>query len=97
MCIRDRIENGVGLVRRFRDESSSLFRRKRWTGGATGGTVATGRSASRLVAGFLQEFSTRARARFVAAPVVNHLMGDSVTVTGPVSYTHLTLPTNREV
>ena len=76
------IENGVGLVRRFRDEASSLFRRKRWPGGAAGGTVVTGRSASRLVAGFLQEFSSRARARFVAVPVGNHLMGESVTVTG---------------
>lgn len=76
------IENGVGLVRRFRDEASTLFRRKRWPGGAAGGTVVTGRSASRLVTGFLQEFSSRAMARFVAVPVANHLMGDSVTVTG---------------
>ena len=76
------IENGVGLVRRFRDEAASLFRRKRWPGGAAGGTVATGRSASRLVAGFLEEFSSRAGARFVAVPVINHLMGESVTVTG---------------
>jgi NifB/MoaA-like Fe-S oxidoreductase len=76
------IENGVGLVRRFRDEATSLFRRKRWPGGAAGGTVVTGRSASRLVAGFLEEFSSRAGARFVAVPVVNHLMGESVTVTG---------------
>ncbi|MHB1024760.1 MAG: DUF512 domain-containing protein [Desulfobacteria bacterium] len=76
------IENGVGLVRRFLDEASSLFRRKRWPGAAAGGTVVTGRSASRLVTGFLREFSSRARARFVAVPVVNRLMGDSVTVTG---------------
>ena len=76
------IENGVGLVRRFRDEATSLFRRKRWPGGAAGGTVVTGRSASRLVAGFLDEFSTRAGARFAALPVANHLMGESVTVTG---------------
>jgi putative radical SAM enzyme (TIGR03279 family) len=76
------IENGVGLVRRFRDESVSLFRRKRWPVAAAGGTVVTGRSASRLVAGFLQEFSSRAGARFVPVPVVNHLMGESVTVTG---------------
>ena len=76
------IENGVGLVRRFLDEADSLFRRKRWPGGAAGGTIATGRSASRLVTGFLEEFSSRAGARFVAVPVVNHLMGESVTVTG---------------
>ena len=76
------IENGVGLVRRFRDEAATLFRRKLWPGGAAGGTVVTGRSASLLVAGFLEEFSSRAGARFVAAPVVNHLMGESVTVTG---------------
>ena len=76
------IENGVGLVRRFRDGATSLFRRKRWPGGAAGGTVVTGRSASRLVAGFLEEFSSRAGARFVAVPVVNRLMGESVTVTG---------------
>jgi len=76
------IENGVGLVRRFLDEASSLFRRKRWPEGATGGTVATGCSASSLIAGFLEEFSFRAGARFVAVPVVNRLMGESVTVTG---------------
>ena len=77
------IENGVGLVRRFRDEAASLFRRKRWPGRAEGeGTVVTGRSASRLVAGFLEEFSSRAGARFVAVPVINRLMGESVTVTG---------------
>ena len=76
------IENGVGLVRRFRDEAASLFRRKRWPGGAAGGTVATGRSAAGLVAAFLEEFSSRAGARFVAVPVGNRLMGESVTVTG---------------
>ena len=76
------IENGVGLVRRFLDEASSLFRRRRWPGGAAGGTVVTGRSASSLVAEFLEEFSSRAGARFVAVPVVNRLMGESVTVTG---------------
>jgi len=76
------IENGVGLVRRFLDEASSLFRRKRWPEGAAGGTVVTGCSASSLVAGFLEEFSFRAGAQFVAVPVVNRLMGESVTVTG---------------
>jgi NifB/MoaA-like Fe-S oxidoreductase len=44
--------------------------------------VVTGCSASSLVADFLEEFSSRAGARFVAAPVVNRLMGESVTVTG---------------
>jgi putative radical SAM enzyme (TIGR03279 family) len=76
------IENGVGLVRRFLDEATALFRRKRWPGGAAGGTVVTGRSASGIVAGFLKEFSSRAGARFISVPVVNHLMGESVTVTG---------------
>ncbi len=41
-----------------------------------------GRSPSLLVEGFLREFSARAGARFVPAPVVNRLMGESVTVTG---------------
>lgn len=76
------IENGVGLIRRFLDEANSLFRRKRWPGGGVPGTVATGRSASRLVAGFLEEFSLRAEARFLSVPVANHLMGERVTVTG---------------
>ena len=76
------IENGVGLVRRFQDEASSLFRRRRWPGGAPGGTVVTGCSAFPLVAEFLKEFSSRAGARFAAVPVVNRLMGESVTVTG---------------
>jgi putative radical SAM enzyme (TIGR03279 family) len=79
------IENGVGLVRRFLDEASSLLRRKRWPAGATGGTVVTGRSASPLVTGFLEDFSSRAEARFVAVPVANRLMGESVTVTGLLS------------
>jgi NifB/MoaA-like Fe-S oxidoreductase len=34
------------------------------------------------VAGFLEEFSSRAGARFVPVPVRNRLMGESVTVTG---------------
>jgi putative radical SAM enzyme (TIGR03279 family) len=76
------IENGVGLVRRFLDEASSLFRRRRWPGSAAGGTVVTGRSASSLVIEFLEEFSSRAGARFIPFPVVNRLMGESVTVTG---------------
>ncbi|MBP2679799.1 MAG: hypothetical protein H6Q82_2864 [Deltaproteobacteria bacterium] len=76
------IENGVGIVRRFLDDAASLFRRKRWPGDAAGGTVVTGRSAARLVSGFLEEFSSRAGGRFVAVPVVNRMMGESVTVTG---------------
>jgi putative radical SAM enzyme (TIGR03279 family) len=76
------IENGVGLIRRFEDEARSLFRRKRWPEGGAPGVVATGRSAFRLVEGFLEEFSSRAGSRFVAAPVANRLMGESVTVTG---------------
>jgi len=76
------IENGVGLVRRFLDDASALFRRRRWPGGAAGGTVVTGRSAPSLIADFLDEFSSRAGARFLPVPVVNRLMGESVTVTG---------------
>lgn len=76
------IENGVGLIRRFEDEARSLFRRKRWPEGGVPGVVATGRSAFPLVEGFLGEFSSRAGSRFVAAPVANRLMGESVTVTG---------------
>jgi putative radical SAM enzyme (TIGR03279 family) len=76
------VENGVGLVRRFMDEAAGLFRRGSWPAGATGGTVVTGMSASRIVADFLSEFSRRARARFGPVPVRNLLMGESVTVTG---------------
>ncbi|HWS15819.1 MAG TPA: DUF512 domain-containing protein, partial [Candidatus Methylomirabilis sp.] len=76
------IENGVGLMRRFLDEANSLFRRKRWPMGGVPGTVATGRSAYRLVSVFLEEFSFRAGERFVSVPVANHLMGERVTVTG---------------
>src|SRR5512135_2699132 len=76
------IENGVGLVRRFLDDASFLFRRRRWPEAAAGGTVVTGRSASSLVVEYLEEFSSRAGVRFVAVPVVNRLMGESVTVTG---------------
>jgi len=76
------IENGVGLVRRFLDEASGLFRRRSWPGGGTGGTVVTGRSVSRIIAEFLGEFSDRAGVPFGLVPVQNRLMGGSVTVTG---------------
>jgi putative radical SAM enzyme (TIGR03279 family) len=74
--------NGVGLVRRFLDESAALFRRRRWPPGASGGGVVTGKSAAGLVSRFLEEFSRRAGARFHLFPVPNRLMGESVTVTG---------------
>jgi putative radical SAM enzyme (TIGR03279 family) len=76
------IGNGVGLVRRFLDESATLFRRKRWPAGAGEGTVATGRSAAQFVKEFLEAFARRAGTRFHALPVTNRLMGESVTVTG---------------
>ena len=74
--------NGVGLLRGFLDDSALLFRRKRWPGGASGGTVVTGRSAERFVSDFLEKFSGRAGAPFRLVPVTNRLMGKSVTVTG---------------
>jgi putative radical SAM enzyme (TIGR03279 family) len=74
--------NGVGLLRRFLDDSAALFRRKKWSPGASGGTVVTGKSAAAVVAEFLREFSRRAGARFRLVPVTNRLMGESVTVTG---------------
>jgi putative radical SAM enzyme (TIGR03279 family) len=76
------IGNGVGLIRRFLDESETLFRRKRWPQGASGGTVVTGQSAAGIVSDFLGKFSRRAAARFRPVPVANRLMGESVTVTG---------------
>ncbi len=76
------IGNGVGLIRRFLDESASLFRRKRWPTGASGGTVVTGHAVAGIVSDFLKEFSRRASARFHPVPVTNRLMGESVTVTG---------------
>jgi len=79
------IENGVGLIRKFTDESRALFRRKKWPDGASTGTVATGRSPASLVAAFLDRFSSLAGARFEAVPVRNRLMGDGVTVTGLLS------------
>jgi putative radical SAM enzyme (TIGR03279 family) len=75
-------ENGVGLVRRFLDEEAALFRRRTWPGGGRGGTVVTGRSASRIVAKYLGKFAHRAGARFRLVSVPNRLMGESVTVTG---------------
>lgn len=76
------IENGVGLVRRFRDESTALFRRKRWPDISRGGVVVSGVSAEGEVAPFLAAFSARSGKRFRHLPVVNCLMGSSVTVTG---------------
>ncbi|GAB4371857.1 MAG: DUF512 domain-containing protein [Deltaproteobacteria bacterium] len=74
--------NGVGLLRRFLEESRSLFRRKRWPSADRGGTVITGRSARDTVGRFLEEFSRRSRARFRMVAVKNRLFGPGVTVTG---------------
>lgn len=76
------IENGVGLLRRFLDDSRALFRRKRWERADAGGTVVSGISPRSAVSGFLAEFSRRAGTRFAHLPVRNRLMGESVTVTG---------------
>jgi putative radical SAM enzyme (TIGR03279 family) len=78
----DQIGNGVGLIRRFLDDSATLFRRNRWPSGAVAGTVVTGKSAVKIVTDFLEEFSRRAAACFHPVPVINRLMGESVTVTG---------------
>lgn len=74
--------NGVGLVRRFLEESRSLFRRRRWPRADRGGVVVTGRSPREPVSRFLREFSRRGMAPFRMVPVVNRLFGSSVTVTG---------------
>jgi len=77
--------NGVGLLRQFMDESSSLFRRKRWERADAGGTVVSGLSPRHYVSDFLKKFSRKAGASFVPLPVPNRLMGKSVTVTGLLS------------
>jgi len=74
--------NGVGLLRRFLDESRSLFRRRRWPLARGGGVVVTGRSPREPVSRFLQEFSRRSRAPFRTVAVPNRLFGAGVTVTG---------------
>ena len=79
------IGNGVGLLRRHRDDSRALFRRKRWKRATAGGTVVSGVSPRSYIADFLKVFSERAGARFVHLPVENRLMGKSVTVTGLLS------------
>ena len=77
------IENGVGLLRIFRDDAALLFRRKRWpAASARGGTVITGKSAAGIVSAFLHDFSRRSGASFRMIAAQNRLMGDSVTVTG---------------
>ena len=77
------IENGVGLLRRFRDDAAvPLPEETMAAAGAAGGTVVTGRSASRIVPdSFGNSPAGRARGS-VAVPVTNRLMGESVTVTG---------------
>ena len=79
------IGNGVGLLRRFKDDSRALFRRRRWEPVNAGGTVVSGISPRNYIADFIREFSERAGARFVHLPVENRLMGKSVTVTGLLS------------
>ncbi len=79
------IENGVGLLRRFLDESSALFRRKRLVGDSRGGVVVTGVSPFPFVSAFLDRYSVVTGAKFETVAVPNRLMGPSVTVTGLVS------------
>ena len=77
------IENGVGLLRIFRDDARLLFRRKRRSETqARGGTVITGIAAAPIVSDFLQKFSGFSGARFKMIAAQNSLMGESVTVTG---------------
>jgi len=76
------IGNGVGLLRKFLDESRALLRRKRWKRADAGGIVISGVSPRRYISGFLTEFSRRAGAPFLPLAVPNRLMGESVTVTG---------------
>ncbi|MGA6994292.1 MAG: DUF512 domain-containing protein [Candidatus Deferrimicrobiaceae bacterium] len=76
------IGNGVGLLRKFLDESRALFRRKGWKRSDAGGLVITGVSPRPFVDGFLMEFSRKVGASFVPLAVPNRLMGESVTVTG---------------
>jgi putative radical SAM enzyme (TIGR03279 family) len=76
------IGNGVGLLRQFLDDAKILFRPRRWKKADSGGAVVTGMSPRRHVEEFLAEFSRRSGARFVAVPVGNRLLGESVTVTG---------------
>jgi NifB/MoaA-like Fe-S oxidoreductase len=79
------IGNGVGLVRRFLDESRALLRRRSLAGAGAGGTVVSGLSPRGLISDFLGEFGRRAGAAFRHLPVENRLMGKSVTVTGLLS------------
>lgn len=76
------IENGVGLLRQFKDGADALFSRKRWEKADEGGMVVTGMSPFEHVKRFLGEFTRRAAAHFVPVPVKNVLMGKSVNVTG---------------
>jgi len=74
--------NGVGLIRRFLDDSRSLLRRRTWQPAARGGVVVTGYAPREPVFRFLREFSRRSGGRFRMLPVKNRLFGSSVTVTG---------------
>jgi len=78
----EQLGNGVGLVRRFLDEARILFRRGRWEASERGGTVVSGMAPRAYISDFLKEFSRRAHAPFALVPVVNRLMGESVTATG---------------
>jgi putative radical SAM enzyme (TIGR03279 family) len=90
------IGNGVGLLRKFMDESRSLLRRKRWKRSDAGGIVISGISPRRYISGFLTEFSRRAGAPFVPLAVPNRLMGESVTVTGLIGGGDILQALNRK-
>jgi putative radical SAM enzyme (TIGR03279 family) len=90
------IGNGVGLLRKFLDESRSLLRRKRWKRLDAGGIVISGVSPRRYISGFLTEFSRRSGAPFVPLAVPNRLMGESVTVTGLIGGGDILQALNRK-
>jgi putative radical SAM enzyme (TIGR03279 family) len=79
------LENGVGILRRFMDDASLLFRSRNLQAGGRGGAVVTGMLPRKHIADFLREYSRRSGARFELLPVENRLMGKSVTVTGLLS------------
>jgi putative radical SAM enzyme (TIGR03279 family) len=75
------VENGVGLLRLFRDDAARVLRRKGLPS-LVPGTVVTGLSPARAVGDFLGRLSAKTGVPFPLLPVPNRLLGSSVTVTG---------------
>ena len=84
------IEDGVGMVRRFRIDSEKTLKRDlaadfRLEPGSLHGTVATGELFYPILEGFVSRLNEKAGTRLKAVAVKNRFFGEEVTVAGLIA------------